>query len=249
MKKRNLILIACIILSGLAACNQVPQATTPSATFEVINLQLTPELEGWTPRINQCVNAIGGIGVYTDFVTQGELDISQTDLVLRLGQRENDDPSVAVLGMEEIVIVAGRNVPIDNLSIESVRAIFNETVTNWREVPEIQQQGSDFDSPIQTLSYPQGHILRDLFSTIYLQYQPIHGQPIVYSTPKSLTSALQENPDGIGYLLKSHTSKEHSILTISPNEDITSQVFVLAVTAEAPQGKLKQLLLCLQNAR
>ncbi|MDY6846359.1 MAG: substrate-binding domain-containing protein [Chloroflexota bacterium] len=247
MKFKILFLFLIILTALSTSCNQTPTDATPAATLEIINLQITPELENWMPEISQCAETIEGIGIYTQILTQAELDINQTDLVLKLGQKDESDPYVAVMGFEEIVVIGGSKVPINTLSIESLQAIFRGTVTNWGDLPEVSSQGIKINQPIQTFSFPDGHILQQLFSLSYLESDPVQTEAIPYSTVEGLAERLQKNPYGIAYLLKTHTTNDHKIITIMGIETSPAQQFVLAITKNEPQGRLKQLLLCLQN--
>lgn len=243
-------LILLILLAGLfTACATGSTDPTPGQSLEVINLQITPELEHWMGKIGQCANSLEGIGIYTEIATQIELDISQSDLVLQLGQRKESDPYAAVMGFEEIVLIGGSEVPIQGLSIESVRAIFSGVITNWGDVPEVRQQDIIINQSIQTLSFPDGNILYQLFSISFLEKEPIQSNPITYSTPGGLTRLLQENPWGIAYLLRSQLAENQTELTIDEYDTTYAQQYVLAVTNTEPEGKLKQLLLCVQNSQ
>jgi len=248
MKHRILLLLLVSFLALFTSCNQNPKETKPEPTLEIVNLQITPELEHWMPKISQCANSIEGVGIYTDIVTQSELNINQTDLVLRLGQRGENDPHIAVMGFEEITLVAGSEVPVDTLGIETVIKIFSGELTNWGDVPEVRAQEIDINQPIQILSYPKGNILYDLFSHNFLESEPIKGDPIIYSTPEGLDRLLQKNPYGVAYLLTSHLLGNQKILNISDLEPSFVQEYVLAITNSEPKGKIKQLLLCLQDS-
>lgn len=230
------------------SCNQTSTDATPAATLEIINLQITPELENWMPKIGQCAQTIEGIGIYTQILTQAELDINQTDLVLKLGQRDESDPYVAVMGFEEMVIIGGSEVPVDTLSIESLQAIFTGGISNWGDLPEVAAQEIEIDQPIQTLSFPEDHILAALFSISYLNAEPIQSTSILYSTTEGLTERLQENPYSIAYLLRSHKLESQDALDISNIDPAFTQQYVLGITDAEPEGKLKQLLLCLQDS-
>jgi hypothetical protein len=249
MKFRNILLLLITLLGFSNSCSQTIIENTQELNIEVITIQITPELEHWMPRINQCAESIQGIGIYTEVLTQDEVNSNLADVVLRLGQKAESDLYVAVMGTEEIVIIRGRNIPINTLHIESLRTIYTGTLTNWRDVAEVKQDGIDIDQPIQTLSYPEGHILRELFSNTYLAAESIGGETIPYSTLEGLERALQEYPYGIAYLLKSQTPQNLEIIGITRSDDLAVQQYVLAVTADEPEGSLKQLLLCLQNTQ
>jgi hypothetical protein len=247
MRIKTAFLFLIIVTGFLTSCNQALTVTTPAPTIEIINLQITPELEHWMPKVSRCANAIEGLGIYTDVVTQTELDISRTDLVLRLGERAESDPYVAVMGFEEFVLISGNAVPIDKISIDSVRAIFSGEITNWGEVPEVCDQDVDINQPIQTLSFPEGNILRELFSRSFLENKPIMSDPMIYATPEGLDRLLQENSYSIAYLLKSNLMESQDPMIICGIDPSFSQQFVLGITNIEPEGKLKQLLLCLQD--
>jgi ABC-type phosphate transport system substrate-binding protein len=166
---------------------------------------------------------------------------------LKLGQREESDPHIAVMGYEELVLVGGSETPIDTISIESLQRIFRGDITNWGALPEIINQGIEINQPIQTLAYPQGHILQQLFSLAYLNSEPVQTEPILYSTAEGLSEKLIEYPYGIAFLLKSHTNNDQKMITITGMDTKAAQQYVLAVTKTEPQYGLKQLLLCLQN--
>ena len=249
MKFRIIPLLLISLLGFCSSCSQAAKVYTQVPTLEVINLQITPELEHWMPKINQCAESIQGFGIYTEILTQGELNIDLANLVLRLGHQADSDPYIAVMGIEEIVIIGGENIPINELQITSLRSIFAGKLTNWQNVPEFKQDGLTIDQPIQILSYPQGHILRDLFRNSFLEGESIGGDPIPYSTLEGLERALQEYPYGIAYLLKGQTPQNLETIKITGSDNLAAQQYVLAVTADEPEGALKQLLLCLQNAQ
>jgi len=232
-----------------SSCSQTLKDTTPAATLEIINLQITPELEHWMPRISRCAETIEGIGIYTQILTQEEVNINQTDLVMRLGQRRETDPYAAVLGFEEIVLLIGNAVPVNTLSKESVSAIFAGEFTHWEDVPEVNQGQITIHQPIPTLSYPEGNILHQLFSKSYLENESIQSDPLIFSTPEGFDQLIQTNPYGIGYLLAGHNSGNQSKLDVTGFDGSSAQVYVLAITETEPEGRLKELLLCLQESQ
>ena len=247
--KIKMVLLTLIIFTGLlTSCSQVDFDTTMAPSMEIINLQITPELEHWALKLSQCADTIEGLGIYTNVVVQTELDISQADLVLRLGARSESDPYVAVMGFEEIILTTGDAVPIDTLSIDSIRDIFSGEINNWGDIPEVRGLETGFNQPIQTLSYPEGNIIRELLSQSFLENEPIMSDPIIFSTPEGLDRLLQENPYGIAYLLQSQILENQNPMKIRDIDPSFSQQYVLGITNVEPKGKLKQLLLCLQDS-
>lgn len=242
------ILSLVIFCSGLFyACSSTGIDESTLSLLDVITLQITPELEAWMPKISQCAAPIPSIGIYTQVLTQEELSLDKADLVLKLGPREPDDPYIAVMGVEEIVVIGGNEIPTDRISIGTLQSIFSGAFRNWADLPEINETATK-NQPIKTYTYPEDHILNDLFSTSFLEGEAIYSEAIYFASPNGLQRAFQEHPYGIGYLLKSQVPVEMNILEITGVDEVAALQYVLAVTLEEPTGTVKQLLLCLQTS-
>lgn len=245
---RRISWIALISLLLLAACQAQFDPATETPTLEIINLQVTPAAAHWMDAVAECSQQIPNLGIYRQILPVSELDLGTADLILRLGEPRETDPFVTVLGTEEIVLVVGEDVPVSSLSLESVQAIFTGMYTNWEQVPESQKTNMEGNQSIRTLSYPPGHELRILFETAFLGSEPIASDPIVHFTNETLENLLKENPTAIGYALKSQTPRGLRTLSIASDNLQPGLQYVLGITPQEPEGCLRQLLLCLQNA-
>lgn len=196
-----------------------------------------------------CAEGIPNFGVSTEILARAELSLKDSDLILRLGERLDSDPFVAVMGYEEIVVVVGEDVPVTSISLASLQTIFTGSITNWGEVPEASFGQGGRGQRIKQLSYPEGHEIAILFRRIYLDDQPFNIEPQVFSTIAFFEKLIERHPYGIGFLLESQVPEGVRILRITDDETIPSIQFVLAITDEAPTRGLNQLLLCLQNAQ
>lgn len=243
----KLLFLSLILMTAAAACT--PRDETPEvlSQTEIITLQTTPSLEGWLPDVAECAGAIPGVAVVAHILPISELDTIQADLILRLGDRRESDPFVSVMGIEKTVVLTGPDAPLQSLSLESLQSIFNGEIANWRDLPEVIEAGIEFNQPISTLSYPEGHELRVLFQSAVLADEVIASGPLIFSTEAALASLLETNPTAIGYTLESLAPTGAQRLTIRGLDTARAQHKVLAVTPEEPAGKLRQLLLCLQN--
>lgn len=248
MKNILFILLSFSFIIALSACQGVSQSPAVESEIEVINLQIASSLTHWLPDVAACADHLPGFGIVTEVRPQEELDIDEGDLVLRMGQRLEIDPYVAVMGVESIAIITGGEVPHDALSLESLRAIFTNRVQNWNRVPEVSEAGM-MDEPILTLSYPEGHELRRFFVESYLDGSAINTAPLIFSTLDYATTLLQANPTTIGYSLESQVPVGVKKLSITDFDVVSAQFPVLAITKREPEGSLRQLLLCLQEVR
>ena len=206
--------------------------------LEVLDLQITPEIAHWLPQVAACAENIPGVAITTHILPENALALNSTDLLIRLGTRTNADPYVIVLGTEEIVIVVGDEVQLSSISHNDLVDIFSGKMTDW---------GDETRSTIQTLSFPEGSTLQQLFVESYLDNLPIRSKPTIFYTAEKLTKGLKANPYAIGYLLESQVSTDINILEITNWDQGSQEQFVIAVTPAEPQGKLFDLLLCLQS--
>lgn len=248
MKPVRLILFVLVSVFLLTACVSALSDWEEKPQHEVITLQITPAMEHWTTRLADCAQNISDFGIYTQVRSPADLSLADSDLILRLGERLEDDPYVAVMGVEEIVIVAGADVPVTALSLDNLQAIYAGEINNWADVSDARTGQVGGAAPIKPLTYPAGHELAFLFKRAFLHDVPIPSAAQTYSTVAFLEELLVLHPTGIGYLLQSKVPEGVRTLQINADELIASKQYVLAVTPMAPEGRLKALLVCLQSA-
>jgi hypothetical protein len=248
MKRVLWTLVGLILLAGVVGCAEDIPISEEKSTPEVVALQLTPAVEHWLPLVAECAEVIPNFGVYTQVLPRSDLSLEESDLILRLGEPLETDPFVIIMGVEEIVIIAGTDVPVSSLNLENLRAIYAGTLTLWGEVGDFDQGGSVTGQPIQTFSYPAGHEVEILFRRAYLSDAIVGVNSQEFMTLPFLENLLATYPYAIGYLLRSQVPEDVRVIEIASDETIANQQYVLAVMSKEPSGGLKQLLLCLQNA-
>lgn len=250
MKYTKLLPLLILLLPWIiGACSNNHDAETPPPEMDLVTLQIASELSHWLPSVASCAAEIPDFAIYTEVLPQSDFDLDKAELVMRVGARSDTDPSVAIMGVETLVVVAGSQLPLTSLSKDSLQAIFTGSITHWDAVKEMNETGNALSEPIQTLSYPESHPLRDLFEDSYLEREAISSNPQIFSTLDYLDRFLLDNPYAIGYVLKSQIPEHAKIVTISGFDPKAADHYVLAITPQAPAGKLKQFLLCLQNSR
>ncbi len=249
MTRRTIPFFIILILISLPACASATPLSNGDQVLTIVNLQVTPALTHWLPKVAACANAIPTMGVNTQILPPEGLNLEDADMILRLGERQNDEPFTAVMGMEELVVIAGGEVPLSSLNNETLRSIYTGGLNNWGEVNEITTAGIEIDQAIHVLSFPEGYELKRLFEEAYLDVYNINPSATVFSTMNKLKAFLTENPYSIAYLFKSQVPDGFQPLNITGFNPQSAQVYVLAVTHQEPTGIIKQLLLCLQDSQ
>ncbi|MDY6873612.1 MAG: hypothetical protein SVR81_06560 [Chloroflexota bacterium] len=238
------ILLLLLILVGCAA----PSEPSEAAAMTVITLETTPALAHWLPLAAKCANNLPDLGLSATVGTRENLSPGSADLILRLGPREELDPFVTVLGQEQLVVLAGVDVPLTEIGLESLRQIYSGNADQWSDLSEFDDPEESGDA-ITTFGYPTGHELAKFFNEIYLGEAPHYAVTQSYSTVERLVELLQENPAGIAYALASQAPPNALTLAVTDIEPDTNALWVLAVTPDEPADGLRQLLLCLQNTQ
>lgn len=246
MKRVRLALLGILIMGLVNGCAVVPPVAEKPTQPEIIELQITPAVEHWLLRVAACAEGIPDFGIYTQILPRNEVSLDESDLILRLGERLESDPYVAVMGTEKIVVVAGEDVPVSSLSMESLQALYAGEINRWSDVPETEDGGA---APITLMAYPEGHEIETLFTRAYLNDEPVAAAAQTFSTVDFLQKLLEMYPTAIGYLLESQVPEGMRTLVITDDQPIPSLQYLLAITAQEPQGRLKALLTCLQNAQ
>lgn len=248
-KLKIVVFPALLILTVLAACEKTPQTIEQHVEPKVITLQVTPALEHWLLKVAVCANEIPDFGVFTQVLPLEDVSVEESDLILRLGAKLEGDPFVAVMGSEELVIVGSYEVPVSDLSLDNLQAIYTGDYGYWTDIPEAKEAGSTANQAIKIMSYPPGDEIESLFNKIYMDDQRrISPDAQYYLTVDFLKILLTESPAGLGYLLRSQVPEGLQMIEITGDVH-SSNVFVLAITKEKPVDQLGQLLLCLQNVQ
>ncbi|MCB2209679.1 hypothetical protein KQH62_02185 [bacterium] len=247
MQIKRLFPILVLLFFVLAGCTPSAEPSD-AAEMTVISLETTPALAHWLPLAADCADDLPKLGLATTIVTRENLSLGSADLTLRLGPREETDPVVTVFGTEQLVILAGVDVPLTEISVESLQQIYSGEVTQWADLPEFDGPEGSSDV-IMAFGYPTGHELAQFFSQIYLGETPHYTVTQSYSTNARLAELLQENPAGIAYALASQVPTNVLTLAVSDIEMDAVTTWVLGLTPEEPADGLRELLLCLQNAQ
>jgi hypothetical protein len=247
MQNKRLFRVIPLLLMLLVGCT-APAAPSEEAPMTVINLEATPALAHWLPLAAVCADELPNLGLAATLVTEDNLSPGSADLTLRLGPREESDPFVTVLGQEQLVVLAGVDVPLTEISLESLRQIYSGKVSEWGDLPALKDVEGP-DGPITAFGYPGGHELAGVFSRIYLGETPHYAVAQSYATLERLAELLQENPTGIAYALASQLPPNVLTIPVTDLEPDADGLWVLAVTPDEPVDGLRQFLLCLQNAQ
>ena len=201
-----------LISSVISSCS----TSMPPATPELVTVYSTAAAEPWLHELYNCAG--------TTAVLSRVDDPSSAQISLHVGEPKT--LSVAYqIDTEEILIVAQRQSPVQNLTREEARALF-------------LGQG---DSAVQLWVYSSGNDVQDVFDKLVMEGRSVSPSAHLAATPQQMSDTLVNDPNTVGILprhWKAGDSREvFSVATVP----------VLAVSPIEPHGTVKDLIACLQS--
>lgn len=220
-----------ILLCGIAACTPFVTSTPPPSP-QPIQVNYTSTLKPWVETLHQCAVEHPEIALITEETSGTILEFSGGDVTLWFGEPSRGIPGYAAsLGADEIIVIAGSEVALRNLSTAQLQ--------DWYSNPS---------SGYQIWSYDEGNELRSIFDKAVLGEAALSSYVLIAPDPGAMLEAIIADPMAIGYIPKSWlTSGVQKI----PIERELRTVFgqpILALTVSEPEGSLKNYLACLQQS-
>lgn len=153
-----------------------------------------------------------------------KISADSPDISLQIGEPENLISSAYQIGEEEILVVANRQSPLPDLTLEETQTLF--------------AQGS---SSAQVWVYPSGADMQKAFDQLVMQGQSVSSSAKIAVSSQNLSEVLNSDPAAIGILPR-------QLMTGDVREVFSAgRVPVFAITKLEPQGVMIELISCLQN--
>jgi hypothetical protein len=152
------------------------------------------------------------------------VNADEPDIYLRVGEPEVLISPAYQVDEEEILIVTHRESPIQNLSFEEVQELFAKG-----------------DSSAQVWVYSSGEDLQMAFDQLVMKGRSVTSSARVAVSAQNMSDLLNSESNAVG-ILPRHWKTGNIREVFS-----AGKLPVLALTKEEPQGKVKELLSCLQS--
>jgi len=246
--KTILFSILAVLLLSACAPTQTESVIKP---IETIPVQITTSLTNWIPRLNTCAEPLTDANLLINILPPEDLDPQSADLIIRFGPKTPDDDFLTVLAYGNLVFIVHPDFPLDEISAQSLYALFNGSIKNWSQLEEIQSGDIEYDLPLNLFSYGENNDLHKLLSKALMENNLVTKKAIYTPSFENMLQSIAQTPGSLGYLLKSQLNNHVNGLKITnPNElSISLEQPILAIANETPTGSLRQLLLCLQNTQ
>ena len=224
-------------LVTLAACG--PSITPqPQPTPVVFTIQHTPALNVLREEMNACMSGLAGAGLVVDEQSAPNLALGESDVVLRWDVQGAPPNFTAVIGQEELVVVAHLENPRDSITLADLQAIYTGEIREWPEAGAM----------VAPYAYPAGDDVQFVFESVILDGASIPDR-VTYTAPDpaAVIDAISVDPIAVGFVPRRWLSegvKELAIEGIEPERLVRPLV---AFAEKEPAGPARGWLLCLQE--
>ena len=180
----------------------------------------------------------GGSGVGATSVIGGTADIGMLSRDLKASEKEGNTLKEFVVGKDGIALVGHPSNTVSDLSLEQVKAIYQGTITNWKEV-------GGADSEIVLIGRDSSSGTREFFTEFVLNKEDAAKEMQELNSNGAVAQAVSITPGAIGYVSLEYVDdslKAFSIAGVAPTVDnVISGIYeinrpLLMVTNGEPEG-------------
>jgi hypothetical protein len=214
-----------------AACSPIqlePPPPSPQPVHLAVSTAIDPILK---ESIHKCAVQEPKISAIVDVYPSSLLPEKKADITIQLGEQVPLNGYHAYqLGWEKIYIIANPAVNIDQIGQETILNIFSS------EKPSL--------SPI---TYPEGHILQDIFKGVFLDDREFSPNALIAANPEVMVKGIRQDPNAIGYAPDYWINNGVKILQLDIEFQNALRLPVLAITPLEPDPIMQKFLICLQQ--
>jgi len=219
-----------LLLIILSACSPLV-TTTPRPSPQAITVSYTATLRPWVEILNQCAIDHPDIALIIRETSLSDPEFQEADIALWFGELPQDFSGYAAsLGTDEIIVIAGEGVNIQDLTQAQLIEIY-----------------TDPDSLYHVWTYGDENELRQIFDLVVLGTTALSPESLLSPNPATMLEAIQKDPLAIGYFPKSWLTMGVNTLMIKPELQETFKQPVLALTKAKPIGPLQSYMVCIQD--
>lgn len=199
------------MMGSLLACASPGQV---EGAPRVIEVHATPAVQPWLADLYACAPP--------GTVLRAAANPAEAELALRLGEPLAHAGALYRLGNEQLLVVAGAESPLAELS-----------------APEVQELFAGLgDPPVQVWVYDADQDVQQVFSSALMDGRPLTTQARLATGPERMRQALEQDPEALGLLPGRWGTGTLRVLHTLPD------VPVLALVPPEPQAGLLALLAC-----
>jgi phosphate transport system substrate-binding protein len=233
--KLSLILLICILIAG---CSTLATGTIPPSP-QPVQVAFPPSLEPVREALATCAKEYPQIVLIID-TRSGILDFEDNDITIWWGDKPLEVNQAFPLAQDELVVIANRDNPIQELTANELANLFNGRVEQWSEI-------NDYQGSVSVWTYTDGSQLGKTFRSAILGDGGYSLLSHLAPTPREMVAAVVDDPGAIGFIPRSWLTSEVAAIELDSETAGTLIKPLLALTKVKPQGAALILIDCLQS--
>lgn len=191
----NILSVAAILVvvsPGLSSAQDSTRViTSGSSTVAPLVTELGRVFEQSHPKMRVEVETGGSSRGVADAI-KGVVDFGMASRTLKPAE-ENEGLRAVTVAWDGIAIILNKNNPVNQLSVNQIKAIYTGRITNWSEL-------GGKDSPIVVVNKAQGRSTLELFLEHFkLKAEDIKASSIIGDNQQGV-KLISSNPNAIGYV-------------------------------------------------
>ncbi len=233
--------IYCLAAGGLVFTLSfflAPLPSIPTNTYEpqVITVESTATVSWLGEKMNDCAQQLDSFSIEYNQTLAAYQDPKNT-VILRWGEPGNLTGYTYEIGTDQLSIIVNPANPIQNISLDQLRAIYRGTQMTWSET----------GTSIAVWSPMQGEDIEQVFNEIALPFDQVTSLASLAPSPEALRSAVANDVGAIGVVTWNWVDETVKYIPITDVSTATLTMPVLAILAEEPQGAVYDWLSCMQT--
>lgn len=239
MAFRGLFLIALLSAALAGGCRPALEPS-PLPTPAALEVQITPALQAMGDRFRNCALELPNTGLVLLKTPADSIDLERTEIALRWGAGSAAFEYAAVIGEESLVIVTHPENPLQEISLDDLRAMYTGGLREW---PEPAGSGE-----IEPWAYPAGDDVQEVFEKVVLGEPLAAGATWLAPDPGAMREAVSGSRAAVGFLPQSWLDESVKPLAVTGIAAERLRQPLLALSKLEPTGPEKAWLICLQQA-
>jgi hypothetical protein len=226
------LILVLILATTIPGCSPFV-TSTPYPSPQPIQITYTSTMRPWVDTLHQCALEHPEIALITEEISAAALEFSPGNLTLWFGEPPQGFPGYAAsLGEDEIVVIAGTDVTLQDLSLEQLVELYSQP-----------------SSVYQVWTYSEGNELRSIFDSVVLGETGTSAYSHIAPDPDAMLEAVTTGSLSIGYIPRDWLGVgELQVVTMETKLQRDFKLPILALAREEPEGNLKIFLICLQQS-
>lgn len=243
MKPGLFLLLLTLSISACLTSQETIIEPTARPSPTVVTVGVSPYVRGVKESLATCGESLADQAILIQPLPD-QTRANEFDLRISLGLFPDETVANAPLGIETLAVVVHPDHPLDEISLEELKAVFQGSIRFWQDIEGVPET---FNREIHLWRYPPASDLRQ-----YVQERILGGseeQPIanLAPVPEAMVEAVAQDPGAIGILPSAWIDSSTKKISLQADQSDHVELPVLA-SSDLKDLSGTPLLACLQGS-